>query len=73
MWVTKRVTQLNRKINVFRIKSLEGEFESSPGHHKNFILFFNGLGARFESLLSWFFADVRRRLAHLDTPEDAVS
>jgi hypothetical protein len=31
-WVTKRVTQLNRKIYLFRINSLEGEFESSPGH-----------------------------------------
>ncbi len=37
-WVTKWVTELNRKVYLFRINSLEGEFESSPGHH--FPLFF---------------------------------
>ena len=41
LWVTKRVTQLNRKIYFFRINSLEGEFESSPGHQN--VLYFNQL------------------------------
>ena len=31
-WVTKRVTQLDRKIYLFLINELEVEFESSPGH-----------------------------------------
>lgn len=32
-WVTKWVTHTDRKIYLFRINELEGEFESSPGHH----------------------------------------
>ena len=32
-WVTKWVTQSDRKIYLFLINELEGEFESSPAEH----------------------------------------